>query len=82
MLERVIQIISYQQGIDADEIKGETHLLRDLDMTSMEIMDLCCSIEEEFEIEILDEDLYKIQTVKDISDYVKDKSDDLFVSEK
>nr|WP_288974216.1 acyl carrier protein [uncultured Blautia sp.] len=73
MLKEVIDLICSLQEIETSNISRDTHLLRDLDMTSMEIMNLCCSIEDMYEIEILDEDLYKIQTVQNICDYINEK---------
>lgn len=70
MLDKIINIIAEQFNKDAEEIKLEMNLTDDLKADSLEIFDLVMTLEEEFGIEIADEDIDKFKTVKDIVDYI------------
>lgn len=71
--ERVRDIIVDQLGVDPDEVKSESHFIDDLGADSLDTVELVMAFEEEFNIEIKDEDAEKIQTVKDVIQYLKDK---------
>lgn len=71
--ERVRDIIVDQLGVDPDEVKTESHFIDDLGADSLDTVELVMAFEEEFNIEIKDEDAEKIQTVKDVIQYLKDK---------
>lgn len=74
MLEKVIGIIADQLGISTDEISENTKLASDLGVDSLEIFEVVMTLEEKFGIEIPNEDIEGITTVKDIVDYVNKKS--------
>jgi acyl carrier protein len=61
-------------GLNEDEVKLEASLVDDLGADSLDIVELVMAMEEEFEMEIPDEDAEKIVTVKDILDYVKKRT--------
>ncbi len=69
----VISLIADQAGVAESEIKGETNLQTDLELDSLDIMDLLLVMEEEFDMQIPDEELSKIQTVNDIVAYIENK---------
>ncbi len=69
----VISLIADQAGVAESEIKGETNLQADLELDSLDIMDLLLVMEEEFDMQIPDEELSKIQTVNDIVAYIENK---------
>jgi acyl carrier protein len=71
--DRVKDIIVDQLGVDPDEVKTESHFIDDLGADSLDTVELVMAFEEEFNIEIKDEDAEKIQTVKDVIQYLKDK---------
>jgi acyl carrier protein len=71
--DRVKDIIVDQLGVDPDEVKAESHFIDDLGADSLDTVELVMAFEEEFNIEIKDEDAEKIQTVKDVIQYLKDK---------
>lgn len=73
--EKIKTILCEMQYIDPKTITLKTNLIRDIEMSSVEVMNLCGIIEEEFDVEILDEDLITIQTVEDIVNYVERKLD-------
>ncbi len=69
--KKIKQIIAEQLGLNEDEIAESASLLDDLGADSLDIVELVMAMEEEFEMEIPDEDAEKIVTVKDVIDYVK-----------
>ena len=72
--KKIKQIIAEQLGLNEDEISDSASLLDDLGADSLDIVELVMAMEEEFEMEIPDEDAEKIVTVKDVLDYVKRRS--------
>ena len=73
IFEKVREIVAEQLGISEDEIKLETNFVDDLGADSLDTVELIMAFEEEFDIEIPDEDAQKIKTVKDIMDYIESK---------
>ena len=71
--EKVKEIIAEQLGIEIDQIKPESKFVDDLGADSLDVVELIMAFEEAFDIEIPDEDAEKIQTVKDVIDYIKAK---------
>ena len=69
--ERVKKIIVEQLGANADEVAPESAFVDDLGADSLDTVELVMAFEEEFDIEIPDEDAEKIQTVQDAVDYIK-----------
>jgi acyl carrier protein len=61
------------RGIDADKVVPDAELLRDLDLDSLDTMELTLGLEERFGIEIPDEDLEGLVTVADAVELVKKK---------
>jgi acyl carrier protein len=72
--KKIKQIIAEQLGLNEDEILDEASLIDDLGADSLDIVELVMAMEEEFEMEIPDEDAEKISTVKDVVDYVKKRT--------
>lgn len=72
--ERVKAIVAEQLGVDADQVTAEASFMDDLGADSLDTVELVMALEEEFDIEISDEDAEKIQTVKDATAYVGDNS--------
>ncbi len=70
MFEKVQNIIADQLGIDAEEIKPESKLIDDLKADSLDVVELVMELEQEYGIEVPDEDLEKLQTVQNIVDFV------------
>jgi len=71
VFEKVQDIISSQLGIGKDTIKIESRLVDDLKADSLDVVELVMDIEQEFDIEIPDEELPKVTVVKDIVDYIE-----------
>ncbi len=73
MEERIKEIIADQLGIDVEQIKPESKFVDDLGADSLDVVELIMAFEEEFDVEIPDEDAEKIQTVGDVINYIKAK---------
>ncbi|SNZ07054.1 acyl carrier protein [Persephonella hydrogeniphila] len=73
MEERIKEIIADQLGIDVEQIKPESKFVEDLGADSLDVVELIMAFEEEFDVEIPDEDAEKIQTVGDVIEYIKAK---------
>ena len=71
--ERVIKIVCDQMGTTPDKITKETSFINDLGADSLDTVELVMEFEDEFEINIPDEDAEKIQTVEDVISYVQGK---------
>jgi acyl carrier protein len=71
--EKVSQLIVDQLGVSVEEIKPEVSFLDDLGADSLDIVELVMAMEEEFDIEIPDDDAEKIQTIGDAFAYIKEK---------
>lgn len=73
MNEKLVKIIADQLGVDAAECKPEARLLEDLGADSLDVVELIMAVEEEFGIEIPDEDAENLTTVGQIQAYVAEK---------
>ncbi len=68
--DKIRDIIVENLDVDADEVTLDTKLKDDLGADSLDAVEIVMAVEEEFDIEIPDEEAQKIITVKDIVDYV------------
>jgi acyl carrier protein len=68
--DKVKSIIVEQLGISEDEVKPEASFIDDLGADSLDIVELVMAMEEEFEIEIPDEEAENIKTVGDAIKYI------------
>ena len=73
IFERMQKIIADQFSVDPDEITTETSFEADLGADSVDLVELVMSMEEEFDIEIADEDAQKILKVQDAINYIESK---------
>jgi acyl carrier protein len=71
---KVKKIISEQLGVPEADVKSEASFVNDLGADSLDTVELVMALEEEFGIEIPDEDAEKIATVQNAIDYVKAKA--------
>ncbi len=68
--DKVRKIIAEKLSVDLEEVVPEASFVDDLGADSLDLVELIMSMEEEFDVEISDEDAEKITTVKDAFDYV------------
>jgi acyl carrier protein len=70
----VEKIIAENLNIDVDSVKDDSHFVNDLGADSLNIVEVVMGIEEEFEIEIPDEDAESLLTVGDLKQYIEDNA--------
>lgn len=73
--ERVKKIVVEQLGVKEDEVTNEASFVDDLGADSLDTVELVMALEEEFGIEIPDEQAEKITTIQQAVDYIKSNSD-------
>ncbi|MGH1469407.1 MAG: acyl carrier protein [Bdellovibrionales bacterium] len=71
--DKIKKIIEEQLGVEGEKIKEEASFIDDLGADSLDIVELVMAMEEEYDIEIPDEDAEKLKTVGDVVTYLKDK---------
>lgn len=72
--DKVKEIISQQLDVDVAQIKEESQFIEDLGADSLAIVELVLAFEEQFDIEIPDEDTEKIRTVGDAVSYIQSRT--------
>ncbi|MBW2236400.1 MAG: acyl carrier protein [Deltaproteobacteria bacterium] len=70
LTDRVRAIVVGQLGVEADEVTPEASILDDLGADSLDVVELVMALEEEFDIEVPDDDVEGIRTVNDVQTYV------------
>ena len=73
--DKVIDIVCEQMGASRDKITNETSFINDLGADSLDTVELVMALEEEFGVEIPDEDAEKITRVKEAVDYIQKHAD-------
>jgi acyl carrier protein len=73
LAQRVNAMIGEQLGVDVAELVPEANLIDDLGADSLDVVELAMAVEEEFGLEVPDDDLENIRTVKDIVDYIRNQ---------
>jgi len=71
IFEKVVEKVAEQLGIDAEEVSMESSFIDDLGADSLDIVELLMALEEEFDIEIPDEEAEKLSSVGDVVEYIK-----------
>ena len=72
--ERVKKIIVDQLGVDEKQVSPEASFMDDLGADSLDIVELVMALEEEFDMEIPDEEAEKIASVQNAIDYIKNRT--------
>lgn len=71
--EKIIELASDKLSVDKEQIKEETSFTEDLNADSLDVVDFVMELEGEFDIEIPDDEVEGIATVKDAVDYIENK---------
>lgn len=74
VFDKVKEIIVDQLGVDEDEVALESSFIDDLGADSLDIVELIMALEEEFGLEIPDDEAEKISTVNDAVEYIRENS--------
>ena len=74
VLERLQSIVAEQLGVESEKVTREAEFIQDLNADSLDMVELVMSLEEEFGIEISDEEVENIRTVGDAVDYIEENS--------
>lgn len=72
--ERVVEIVSTQMGVQKDQITPETSFINDLGADSLDTVELIMELEEEFDVNIPDEEAENIETVGAAIKYIEEHS--------
>ncbi len=72
--EKIKKIISEQLGVEEDDVVLEAKFVDDLGADSLDTVELVMALEEEFDLEIPDEDAEKMQTVGAAIDFIKERA--------
>lgn len=72
--DRVKKVVVEQLDVNEDEVTGEASFVDDLGADSLDVVELVMGLEEEFDLEIPDEDAEKITTVEDAVKYIEEKT--------
>jgi acyl carrier protein len=71
--QKVIEIVVEQLGVSREEATLEASFVDDLGADSLDLVELIMAMEEQFGLEISDEDAEKIRTVQEVIDYIKER---------
>lgn len=74
VFEKIKKLIAEQLDVEESEITLESSFQEDLDADSLDVVELIMAIEDEFDIEISDEEAEKIATVKDAVNYIQNNT--------
>lgn len=74
VLEKVKMILADQLEVEEDTINSDTDIQDDLGADSLDVVDLIMSLEDEFEIEVPDEDIENLRTVGALVSYIESRS--------
>jgi len=72
VLEKVKMILSNQFDVEEDSITPETNIADDLGADSLDVVDMLMSLEDEFDVEIPDEEIEKMRTVGEVVSYIEE----------
>ena len=72
VLEKVKMILSSQFDVEEDSITPETNIADDLGADSLDVVDMLMSLEDEFDVEIPDEEIERLRTVGELVAYIEE----------
>ena len=73
MLDKIVEVVVDQLGVDAEQVTAEANFVDDLGADSLDTVELIMAFEQEFDVEIPDTDAEKIKTVQDVINYIESK---------
>ena len=75
VFEKFVEILADQLDVDKDTITPETKIGEDLNADSLDVVEMLMAIEDEFNIEIPDEEIENFKTVNDVVEYIQNNSE-------
>lgn len=75
VFEKITQMLADQLDANIDDMTMETKIGEDLGADSLDVVELLMAIEEEFDVEIPDEDIEALKTIGDVVEYIQNKKD-------
>ena len=72
ILERLKEIVSEQLEIDAEIITADTRLNEDLNADSLDVVEMLMALEDEFGVDIPDEEIEKMKTIGDVVNFIQE----------
>ncbi len=75
VMEQITEILAESFGLSPDEIHADSRLEADLGINSLELAELALRCDEEFGVEIDDEDIHRLITVGDVANYIEEKAE-------
>lgn len=72
VFEKIVEILCEQLDLDPDRISMDTSITDDLGADSLDLVEVLMSVEDEFEVEVPDEEAEKFKTVADLVRYIED----------
>lgn len=74
VFERVRSILCDQLDLEEDDVSMDSNIIDDFDADSLDVVDLVMSLEDEFGIEVPDDQIEKFQTIGDVVHFIRDNS--------
>ena len=74
IMEQITEILVETFSLEADEVTSDARLEADLGINSLELAELALRCDEEFGVEIDDEDIHRLITVGDVANYIEEKT--------
>ena len=71
VFEKIKEILAEQLDADPEEMTMDTNIAEDLEADSLDVVELLMSIEDEFEVEIPDEEIENLKTIGDVVEYIQ-----------
>ena len=76
MIEKVRQIIAAELSLDESEVSPDMTIADDLGIDSLDLVDLAMAFEDEFDIQVSDDELASLKTVRDVASYISELTDE------
>jgi len=74
IMEQITDILVETFSLDPEEVTADARLEADLGINSLELAELALRCDEEFDVEIDDEDIHRLITVGDVANYIEEKT--------
>ena len=75
IVDKIKSILAEQLDVDAEELTLETDIARDLNADSLDVVEILMSLEDEFSVEIPDEEIENIKTIGDLAEYIENNQE-------